>query len=799
MEKNHGIYLKDISPSTASTVAGESVKADANLQVNYNFVSEIWLTKPGIFQNNEEEVNTPMSISDIRDGLFAYDFNDEDLNSLDSKPFDKAIDLLKKNAYPNIIQGAGKSLTEARDNWNSLYFIDLDIKEWTAGTTGMKQCIQELATSFPNHLMIKPSNRFGIHLVLAAQNECYAPAEHLFYAILAHRVVVKYNPIYKETELEKQIMDPAFFNSFSQRMNLNLYTYNDGKRYKVTDFAVFNTAPTQHPVFVSDFKDYHDILTDDERRVVEHYQYKLFGSKKKSISTKNTSFNVVAGIGQQFNIDQYFSIPGVEEKGNALRWRIVAILFNEVGYEKTKEIITSKFVQVNEMLAALNTISRSTSGKYQFTNYLLEQFVKKYVLEPMTEIQPVILSPEQYLSDYIDKINSNLQEGSVYIVSSPNTGKTELIKRLVHRLEKCIIVVPQHSIIASKFASNRYLKSYIIKTQDVHKMTYLPHKIICIWDTFEKLSRKYDFSEYYVLMDEVHNFVVHFGFREIVIPVLEALKNIPHQLWLTGTPCGEEALLGKHVRMDFVKQASTKYNVKPIQLNTNSKNMYIQSVLGFIYNEINCNRRIFIYDNYDHNTWMGYLNGDAAHYVSIYKDSDDVKEINDTCQSSKSAVVSTSFLSEGVDIKNYREVDVLIPTNHFISETNVRQYMKRFRDADVVNVYLLQYTNIIDNQMPYRQNEIDLYMDYLRGLSVSKNERNPINDKALKIDHIQKKSTIKMLASDIRYQRLYNAFFKYMSTPFNIYLAHCLTRGCDNVTVSPIQSVTVDGEATSSP
>ena len=793
MGKTHGICLKDISPSTASTVAGESVKADADLQVNkyLNLVSEIWLTKPGVFQNNEEEVNTPMSISDIRDGLFAYDFKDEDLNSLDSKPFDEAIYLLKKNAYPNIIQGAGKSLNEARDNWNSLYFIDLDIKEWTAGTTGMKQCIQELATSFPNHLMIKPSNRFGIHLVLAAQNECYAPAEHLFYAILAHRVVVKYNPIYKETELEKHIMDPAFFNSFSQRMNLNLYTYYDGKRYKVTDFAVFNTAPTQHPVFVSDFKDYHDILTDDERRVVEHYQYKLFGNKKKSISAKNTSFNVVAGIGQQFNIDQYFSIPGVEEKGNALRWRIVAILFNEVGYEKTKEIITSKFVQVNEMLAALNTISRSTSGKYQFTNYLIEQFVQRYILKPMTAPRPVYLSQAEYLSDHIQTIDSYLRQGSVYLVSSPNTGKTELIKKLILQYDKCVIVVPQHSILDSKFSNNPCLSPFILRTQDVYHLNRIPNKIICIWDTFEALSRKIDFSDYYILLDEVHNFILHFGFRNVIIKVLEALKDIPHQLWMTGTPCGEEALLGQHVRLDFEKKANTQYNVFPIQLDTNSKNEYIGYMESFLDKEIADGKRAFVYDNYDHQAWKDYLKGKSAHYVSIYKDTDDVNEINQSCKSTKEVVVSTSYLGEGVDIKGYEEVDVILPTNLFVSETNVRQFMKRFRDASVVNVYLFQYTKYMDNHMPYKQKEIELHQGYIKDLIDSRNERNPKQDEVLMIDHLTQRQ-IRMIASDVRYQRLYNAFFKYQSSPFNIYMSHHLNIGVDSVAINPIQTIPVN-------
>lgn len=757
-------------------------------------ITNLYITKQGVSQHRDDAVNSCVSIEDLQKHLSAAEWDNWDsyfANHAAQYPsIDDQVKCLKKNEYFNLIQGAGASLSEASDNWNQLYFVDFDIKEWTAGTEGMKKCIHKLAQTFPNHLIIMPSNRFGIHMVLTSDSQYYNPAEHLFYGIIGHRIVNGFQPVFKESELYKQVMDPAFFNNFSQRMNFNLFSFYNGNRYRITEFIHFRTAPIPFPKQVSTFEDFIDILSDEEKQVIDKYRFKLYGGRKKEICTTNIKVQM-PNVGNLLNIDQNFCIPGVGYTGNDLRWRIVAILHNQVGYDTAKNIIQSKFVQVNEMLAALETIHKSNSGKYQFTNYLIEQFVQRYILKPLTAPRPVFLSHDEYLSSHIQTIDNHLRNGSVYLVSSPNTGKTELIKKLILQYDKCVIVVPQHSILDSKFSNNPCLSPFILRTQDVYHLNRIPNKIICIWDTFEALSRKIDFSDYYILLDEVHNFILHFGFRNVIIKVLEALKDIPHQLWMTGTPCGEEALLGQHVRLDFEKKANTQYNVFPIQLDTNSKNEYIGYMESFLDKEIADGKRAFVYDNYDHQAWKDYLKEKSAHYVSIYKDTDDVNEINQSCKSTKEVVVSTSYLGEGVDIKGYEEVDVILPTNLFVSETNVRQFMKRFRDADVVNVYLFQYTKYMDNHMPYKQKEIELHQGYIKDLIDSRNERNPKQDEVLMIDHLTQRQ-IRMIASDVRYQRLYNAFFKYQSSPFNIYMSHHLNIGVDSVAINPVQTIPVN-------
>ena len=759
-------------------------------------VKNIWITRCGIHQSRDEEANQQFTFAELAQYLMSDQsvIEEKELSHLESvyPNVEDRVSYLKKERYPNIIQGAGKSLDEASDHWNQLYFLDYDIKDWTTGIQGMKDCIQKLAEQFPNHFLVMPSNRFGIHLVLATDSQSYNPAEHLYYAITAYRIIKMFNPVFKKDDLHEQVMDPSFFNNFNQRMNLNLYTFCQNHMYRTKDFIAVNPSPIPYPFphRICSFDNYRQNVTDEEKKVISWYEKKLYGSKKKEILTSCIQTNISTVSGNRFDINRNFSIPGVEHTGNALRWRIVAILYKEVGYEDAKRVITSSFVQVGEMLAALETVCRNPSGMYMSSNYLIEQFVKRCVLYWNQSTTPITLSPGQYLSDHKQTIMWHLQQGSIYLNSSSNSGKTELIKNLIRELEKCIIIVPQKSILYSKFGNDPELAEYIIETRQIGNIDTLPNKVICIWDTFAKLSANRNLSDYYVLLDETHNFIAQLSFRGVIFDVLESLKNIPHQLWMTGTPLGEEKLMGTHIPLTFVKPAETKYIIHPIYLDTNSKKAYLKYMEAFLDDKLSKERMVFVYDNYDHQEWGAFLEQKAARYASVYRDTDDVKEINTECQTSKDAVISTCYLGEGVDIKGYEEVDVVIPTNRFVSEVNIRQFMKRFRDAETVNVYLIQYTNTTDNRMPYDRNDLIFYKQYLEGLADPFNERNPLHDEALMIDRMTREDVVR-IATDKRYQQLYDTFFRYMSTPFNIYMSYLLRLSADVVIVNDIKTVPV--------
>ena len=690
---------------------------------------------------------------------------------------------LKLNTYRNIIQGAGKSLAEARDNWNKLYFLDYDIAKWTAGVQGMHECIEELKGAFPNHLLIKPSNRFGIHIVLSSDRDVYNGPEHVYYGILAYRIIKKYNPVFKEKDVCQQVMDGAFFNNFNQRMNINVMTFLDTNCFLTSDFAVYNFDPKPYPRTIIGFDDYNDELTVEEKPIIRYYANKMIGSREE-LRTERQTTRAIECSGNAFNLHKDCGIPGVPYTGNDLRWRIVAILYSKKGYEETKKIIAQKFVQAKEMIAALETIHRSRSARYEVKNYLIEKFIETYVLDhiasPALKSSSISMSQEEYLSDHLGTIEEALRRTSVYIVSPPNTGKTELIKRLFHRLDRCVVLVHQNSILASKFDSDPSFSPYIVRTKDIKRMGPLPDKIICIWDTFEVLTRKRDISHHYLLMDETHNYVAQFGFRKVIIDVLQSIKS-EHQLWMTGTPCGEEVLMPEHIRMDFHKQSQTQYIVYPIQLNTTKNKEYISYVYSLIDGLLpqcgadsggSSKKIVAIYDNRDHMLWQYKYGKDSAHYVSAYKDTADVAEINRTANTSKPLVNSTSFLGEGVDIRGYDEVYAIIPVNHFVSELNIVQFAKRFRDARTVHIYLIQYVRYFDFRMPYTESDLQTLRDYVQSFSYQ-NVRSPFNDRTLMIGHLEIKH-LKLIATDRKYQNLYNAFFRFMSAPFNIYLAHFL-------------------------
>lgn len=695
---------------------------------------------------------------------------------------DELIKKRKQNSR-NIVQGIGYSLEEAKENWNHLYFLDYDITQWTAGEQGMHDCIAELRDAFPNHLIIKPSNRFGIHVVLSSESETYNGPEHLYYGIMGHRIVERYKPIFKEEELHKQIMDEHYFNNLTQRMNLNTLTFLDDECYLTSDFAIYNPNPQPFPRIITGFDDYATELTNEEKPVINYYANRMYGSRKelKTEKPRASTANTIVREGNAFNINKELRIPGVPYTGNDLRWRIVAILYAKMGYEETKNIIPQKFVQAKEMLAALETINRSQTAIYEVKNYLIEMFVDREVLNEKASSDADSLSIEmsegEYLSDYLDTIKQKLQQSSIYLVSPQGTGKTEFIKKEFYRENKCVILVHQKSILESKFKSDPAYAPYIIRTEDVKRMGPTPDKVICIWDTFAKMARERDFSNHFILLDESHNLITQLGFRPVIFDVLESLKN-NHQLWMTGTPCGEEVLMSEHTRLVFKKKSTTHYNVYPIQLATDKHNEYVSYVCDFIDKllpkcEQSTKKLVAIYDNRDHNRWQERYGKDSVHYVSIYKDTEDVQEINQKAKTSKSLINSTSYLGEGVDIKGYEEVYTIIPVNRFVSEVNILQFVKRFRDARIVNIYLIQYTQHLDfNNMPYAESEKKPLSEYIQSFSFQ-TVRNPVHDRRLKLEKLELKH-LKLIATDNKFQDLYDAFYEFMTKPFNIYMAHYL-------------------------
>lgn len=752
--------------------------------------NHLYLTNNGVLQRSDDEVNQEVDLQDIRqmqEGYEASYISKDNIMRImkeNNMSQEEYINYLKHNKYTNIIQGSGRSLKEAKDNWNHLYFLDYDIIQWTAGTEGMHDCIKKLQDAFPNHLIIKPSNRFGIHVVLSSDNQDYNGTEHVYYALMAYRIIKSYEPVFKEKEIHKQVMDGAFFNNFNQRMNLNVLTFLGTECYLTSVFAVYNDNPQAYPKQISGFDDYVGELTGEERTVVSFYINRMFGSMKE-ISTERLNVKIVTSSGNRLDLNKDFCIPGVPYTGNDLRWRIVAILHSRTGYNYSKDIITRKFVQAQEMLAALETINRSTTTKYCVRNYLIERFIEANNIDEQhkKQVAPTkrfSMNSDEYITKYVDDIENELRRTSIYLVGSPNSGKTELTKILFNRLDKCIILQHQRSIMYSKFMSDASLSQYIVITKDGKKMKDAPDKMICTWDTFELMARKMDFSHHYILLDEVHNFITQLDFRRVIFGVLESLKS-SHQLWMTGTPCGEEDLMPNHVRMDFNKQSTTCYEVYPILLDTTKRKEYISYMCKKI-NELidNCKntvsssrKLVAIYDNYDHAIWQNYFGNESAHYASIYWDTKDVKEINNTAATSKQLINATSFLAEGVDIRSYVEVDVIIPVNRFVSEIQILQFVKRFRDAKVVRLYLVQYTRCFDFRIHDDVSVvINNLLEYTDGFRTSK-VRNPGWDKLLMVDHLNS-TDLNLIATDQKYQTLYDVFYQYISRPFNVYLAHYL-------------------------
>lgn len=82
----------------------------------------IWCSKPVALQKKEQQDNSEYPINEIRNALLQADLEYEEERF---QNFEELIKYLKIERYPNIIQGKGESLSEAKSCWNNLYFIAL--------------------------------------------------------------------------------------------------------------------------------------------------------------------------------------------------------------------------------------------------------------------------------------------------------------------------------------------------------------------------------------------------------------------------------------------------------------------------------------------------------------------------------------------------------------------------------------------------------------------------------------------------------------------------------------------------
>lgn len=447
-------------------------------------------------------------------------------------------------------------------------------------------------------------------------------------------------------------------------------------------------------------------------------------------------------------------------------------------------------------LNMLGTFTQEDKNKNEaFTKKPLEDCSNQLNNDPVTTIT---LSGSEYVSEYAGLIAAYLERQNVYVEAPPGSGKTEMAKLLFSHFDKCGIILPQTNIRDAKFREDAELSRYVIETADVDNRTEMPTHFICIWDTYVKLIKRFDIApDYYCIFDETHNFVTQFHFRPIVAELLGFFPN--HVLFMTGTNAREESILKTPYKtLRFKKENRTSYWFRPLILKRCSKAQFKKTVLQFITDNGDKHDCVVVYDNEEHGYWAENVS-DCVHYASSYYNTDDVQEINKKKRSSRKHLAATMFLDQGVDLKGYNNALIVVPlynSEDCISKTsvaphtlNLQQLIKRFRDAEKVEVVFFQ--NGVDKEG--REPEIISVQaqQYLDALCAGESRRNNAYDAMLHIEKFDDYTIKRIFAEGTPEHDLYTLNWEYLNHPFTLNSIDLLnTDGACNK-IMPIEECTI--------
>ena len=424
-------------------------------------------------------------------------------------------------------------------------------------------------------------------------------------------------------------------------------------------------------------------------------------------------------------------------------------------------------------LDLLNAFTKKDESRNDaFSKKELEDFSNKLNNDPVSKFN---LGDKEYVSNYAGLIAAYMMRQDVYLEAPPGSGKTEMAKLLFFHFEKCGIILPQTNIRDAKFREDAELSRYVIETADVDNLTEMPTHFICIWDTYVKLIKRFGMDpDCYCIFDETHNFVTQFHFRPIVAELMDFFSK--HVLFMTGTKAGEECILrAPYKTLHFWKENPIFYTCRPIILPQSSKAQFKKSVLQFIKNNEDKHNCVVVYDNVEHGYWAENL-GDCVHYASPYYNTDEVQEVNVTKRSRHKKFAATMFLDQGVDIKGYRYVLIVVPMyNSNIDATkknlaphklNLLQLAKRFRDADKVEIVFIQ------NGFDKAQNEPETIsfkaQQYIDALCSGESRRNDAYDAMLHIEKFDDYTIKRIFAKGTPEHELYTLNCEYLHQSFTL-------------------------------
>lgn len=477
----------------------------------------------------------------------------------------------------------------------------------------------------------------------------------------------------------------------------------------------------------------------------------FFGRISTNAKSKTTAQNIGKTTGDEdviyenrqpdgrYLVNRDFCLLGY--RGNEARMRIATAILKACHGQMADAImcIHKNFVDVdNELVTALKT-----AGNYK-VDYDVYTWVKKNIVKVYEADKTIVIGEGKWLTDYQDEIMSHIHNGkNVYIKGSCGIGKSALYRSIFKSEKKVVIVTHMNSVRDGVFANSDEIKNFVVLISDATKIIRarrcLPRKMVMNWNTYASLidNDKYrdEFDEYVKLFDESHNLAKSLDFRHEIIYKL-GMHTFNRCIFCSATPVGEHMLLGSNVvKYEFNREHERKVNYKFMKMVDGQGNKvehrkdydYVSTIVRYVEERYDDYDAFLVFDNRNYlllaekfgNYCVNFCKDNKlqSHLVAdTYTDllgsdidvgSGDMMRILDDNILTKKVIVTTTYGTEGVEIKQHETMTVnddltidyemhkiskvcaIIPIWN-VSTTDVTQTINRFRGVDNVDCIFVQ-------------------------------------------------------------------------------------------------------------
>ncbi len=357
-----------------------------------------------------------------------------------------------------------------------------------------------------------------------------------------------------------------------------------------------------------------------------------------------------------------------------------------------------------------------TSVSSKMLHFFEECFNVKAHREGVDEITEYIFNNEiqlienqknnEYISDYMFDIKTHIFAGeNVYIQADCGTGKSYFFKNLLDdvNLDKVIIICHLNSIKESVYRAEISNDDVIIpSSKEIRKFCKtgnLPNKMLIGWPQLAELykfSDKIDLSDYVKCFDEIHNIITTLSYRHNAIYDIVRWKELQTRcICVSATSCGESYIFCRDcVKYSFKKNPRYElktYLYKPYNLLDEDGKLDILDGINKIIGNFGYRGeydKIVVFDNVRHQEIYHKWRTEALHYCKDQRNDEEVVELQNTNNLKHKLFVTTTYGTEGIEIKNdLNKVLFIIPLRYGVTYAVVTQIINRFRKmkhADVI-------------------------------------------------------------------------------------------------------------------